>query len=131
MVAVWIVIDEKIRNWRLHMLQHMKTHHTKHMTAEEFLGNFNSERADVITGLREKEELSRREAAIQLGISPKELKAVETARKAPTKDLIFKMHKLYCTSLRKHFKSSPQGELFFIIKYLIIQKLQNNYCIFS
>lgn len=42
MVAVWIVIDEKIRNWRLHMLQHMKTHHTKHMTAEEFLGNFNS-----------------------------------------------------------------------------------------
>ncbi len=100
MVAVWIVIDEKIRNWRLHMLQHMKTHHTKHMTAEEFLGNFNSERADVITGLREKEELSRHEAAIQLGISPKELKAVETARKAPTKDLIFKMHKLYGTSLR-------------------------------
>ena len=104
MVAVWIVIDEKIRNWRLHMLQHMKTHHTKHMTAEEFLGNFNSERADVITGLREKEELSRREAAIQLGISPKELKAIEKAKIAPNKDLIFKMHRVYGIPVKSIWK---------------------------
>ncbi len=56
-------------------------------------GNLQKRAGYIITSCRE--NMSRREAAIALGISPKELKAIEKGLKAPNKVLVLKMAKLY------------------------------------
>lgn len=74
---------------------------TNFILGEDFLnqGGWSKRQSDVITGAREKEEFSRREAAIALGITPRELKAIEKGFKQPNKALVIKMAKLYKVSL--------------------------------
>lgn len=72
-----------------------------YIDGEDFLnqGGWKKRQSDVISGAREKESYSRREAALHLGISPKELKAIEKGIKAPSKKIILKMAELYKVSL--------------------------------
>ena len=83
------------------LLMENLTTDTKYMYGEDYLnqGGWAKRQSDIITGAREKEEYSRRNAAIQLGISPKELKAIEKGIKAPNKALVVKMAGLYKVSL--------------------------------
>ncbi|WP_242349084.1 helix-turn-helix domain-containing protein [Mucispirillum schaedleri] len=79
------------------------------ITAEEFFcmsdgGNLKVRVAHIMAGYRERESMSRREAAIALGISPKELKAIEKAKITPNKDLIFKMHRVYGIPVKSIWK---------------------------
>lgn len=73
----------------------------KYIYGEDYLnqGGWTKRQSDIMTGAREKEEFSRRNAAIQLGIKPKELKAIEKGLKAPSKQLVIKMAELYKVSL--------------------------------
>ncbi len=72
-----------------------------HVNGEDYLnqGGWTKRQSDIMTGAREKEEFSRRQAAIALGISPKELKAIEKGVKVPSKALVIKMAGLYKVSL--------------------------------
>lgn len=77
------------------------------ITAEEFLnsldgGNLKKRGGRIMQGCRDK--MSRREAAIALGINPNELKAIEKGLKQPSKTLAVKMHKVYKVSLRTLWK---------------------------
>lgn len=56
--------------------------------------------ASLLAGARSRDNMSRREAAVRLGISPKELKAIEKGLKQPSKSLAFRMHQVYNVSLR-------------------------------
>jgi len=50
-------------------------------------------------GLRLKAKLTRREAAVRLGISWFHLRNIETGQRLPSKDIIFSMNTEYGTSL--------------------------------
>lgn len=79
------------------------------MTAEEFLrqldgGNLKKRRGFMLSGARQKDGWSRRDAAIALKINPKELKAIEKGIKAPNKALVIKMAQVYNTPLNTLWK---------------------------
>lgn len=81
-----------------------KIYRINHISYEEFMekqfhGDITKERASIMRGARSKDGLSRRDAAIALKINPKELKAIEKGFKAPTKQLVLKMARIYNVSL--------------------------------
>ena len=83
------------------MLEHMKTHHIDiskyvnnpddYVFATDILTEKDRMYGSKVKSYREKEDLSRREAAIQLGITPKELKAIENSDTLVDKKLAIKM----------------------------------------